>query len=467
MTSALPSPTFRDPAGSLSFQEDHVLRRIDPSARAETLTLLESPFCSAMQQRGDLIAAEVDDSGNTLTLRHPRIPIPTYPWEWPPAQWLTAAELTLDLCDQAIDAGWILKDATPLNILFTGARPIFVDILSFERRDPHSSLWLAYGQYVRTFLLPLVMHQTLDWPLSLSLFRRDGYEPADCYAALGWRQRLSRAALWPITLPTLLDRRKTAPDTPAAPAKKSPAPTHDPEVATRVLKRTLNDLRRRTRRVAPQESSSTWSSYPASLTHYTADESADKRDWVRRTIEHTRPEHLPFSVLDIGANTGEFSLLAADLGAEVVALERDQASADRIFLAARKRSLPITTILADIARPTPAVGWENAESLALLPRLEGQFDLVMMLAVIHHLILMEQIPLPAILALCHRLTRRHLIVEWVPVEDPMYQSLMRGRDALYGSLSEADLLTACAGRFRILDRHALGNGRILFLLEKA
>ena len=71
-----------------------------------------------------------------------------------------------------------------------------------------------------------------------------------------------------------------------------------------------------------------------------------------------------------------------------------------------------------------------------------------MLAVIHHLVLMEQIPLPAILALCHRLTRRHLVIEWVPVEDPMYQSLMRGRDTLYGSLTEADLLAACDGRFR-------------------
>jgi len=171
-------------------------------------------------------------------------------------------------------------------------------------------------------------------------------------------------------------------------------------------------------------------------------------------------------VLDIGANTGEFSALAAQLGVEVVALERDVASADGLFRMARQRNLSIQTICADIARPTPAVGWENAESVALLPRLAGQFDLVLMLAVIHHLLLMEQIPLPAILELCHRLTRHRMIVEWVPVEDPMYQSLMRGRDSLYGSLSETDLLAACAGRFNVLDRQALDNGRILFLLEK-
>jgi hypothetical protein len=90
----------------------------------------------------------------------------------------------------------------------------------------------------------------------------------------------------------------------------------------------------------------------------------------------------------------------------------------------------------------------------------------MMLAVIHHLILMEQIPIRAIIALCHRLTRRHLIVEWVPATDPMYQSLMRGRDNLYGALTEADLLRACSGFFRSIHQETLGNGRILFLFER-
>jgi len=462
MTSALPGATFRDPAGSLSFEGDQVIRRIDASARAAVLDLLDSPFCVSLQQRGDLIGAEVEDSKPHLCLRHPRIPIPTYPWEWTPSQWLAAAELTLNLCEQALADGWILKDATPLNVLFTGTRPIFVDILSFERRDKHSSIWLAYGQYVRTFLLPLLMNRMLSWPLALSLFKRDGYEPADCYAALGWGNRLGRDAFWPITLPTLLDRRKQA----ERQAKKRPARTADPDLTAHVLRRTLNDLRKRTRRALAKSTSSEWSDYTGTLTHYTAEQSRQKLDWVRRAIETSQPAHTPFRVLDIGANTGEFSALAAGMGAEVVALERDMASADRLHRMAQQRSLSIQTIHADIARPTPAVGWENSESVALLPRLQGQFDLVLMLAVIHHIVLMEQIPLPAILALCHRLTRGRLVIEWVPVEDPMFQSLVRGRDALYGSLHEDDLLAACAGRFDVRERQPLENGRILFLFEK-
>jgi len=462
MTHASPRATFRDPAGSLLLQDDRAVRRIAPASRAEVLDLLAAPFCQAMQQRGDLIAAELDDSGPQLILRHPRIPIPTYPWEWTPSQWIAAAELTLNLCQEALSDGWILKDATPLNILFNGPKPVLVDFLSFERRDPRSAIWLAYGQYVRTFLLPLLMDRLQHWPLCLSVFHRDGYEPAECFAALTWPRRLSRAALWPITLPTLLDQRKSA-SAPqdSTPAQKKSRP-HAPEVATHILRRTLNNLRRRTLRAAPRLASSNWSEYPQTLTHYTPEQSRQKLAWVRRALVSAQPKR----VLDIGANTGEFSSLAASLGAEVVALERDQAAADRLFRTARPNNLPIQTIHADLARPTPAAGWLNAESLALLPRLEAQFDLVLMLAVIHHLLLMEQIPLAEILSLCHRFTRRHLIVEWVPVQDPMFQSLLRGRDHLYGSLAVADLFIACTNRFKLIDHQPLTNGRVLLLFDK-
>jgi SAM-dependent methyltransferase len=177
-------------------------------------------------------------------------------------------------------------------------------------------------------------------------------------------------------------------------------------------------------------------------------------------------ELAPDHVLDIGANTGEFSALAAECGADVVALERDAEAAERIAQRTMAQGLAVQTIHADFARPTPAVGWRNSESLSLLARLEGKFEMVMLLAVIHHLILLEQIPLAAIIELCQRLTTRYLLIEWVPATDPMFISLMRGRNDLYGSLSEDDLTHACAGRFHLLRRELVGNGRILMVFEK-
>jgi SAM-dependent methyltransferase len=411
-----------------------------------------------MQERGDLIGAEVDESEETLRLFHPLIPVPTYPWEWTPAQWLAAAELTLKLGEEALAEGWILKDATPQNILFSGHRPVLVDILSFERRDPSSSVWLAYAQYVRTFLLPLVMNKMMGWPLTLTLFRRDGYEPVDLYRTLNWSQRLSSTAFWPITLPTWLEKKRgSGSSTTVGGVRK------DPELALHILSKSLLDLRKRTQSAVRSGSASEWSEYSGALTHYTAEQIARKNAWLAEVLAETKPAR----VLDVGANTGEYSVLSAAHGAEVVALERDEAAADRLFRMSVARRLPIQTIHADLARPTPAVGWENSESSPLLARLEGKFEAVLMLAVIHHLLLLEQIPLREIIALVARLTTRYLVMEWVPAQDPMYISLMRGRNDLYGAINETDLLAACAGRFTVRKRLTLENGRILILFEKS
>jgi SAM-dependent methyltransferase len=458
MKSIFPDPTFRDPAGTLVLEQNRAVRQIHPEARAAVRHFIDSAFYLRLVERGDMIGTTPEESPAGLRLVHPRIPIPTYPWEWTPSQWLAAGELTLKLCDEGLDEGWVLKDATPLNILFLGSRPVLVDVLSFERRDPAAFLWLAYGQYIRTFVLPLLVNRLLHWPLELSLFRRDGFEPADVYAAMGWSQRLSPAALWSVTMPTLLDRRKGAVPIPPS----SPANNSDAALSLHILKRTLASLRKRTRSALPSPSASTWSDYVGKLTHYTPVESAQKQAWISSVLEELRPRN----VLDIGANTGEYSALAVACGAEVVALERDAEAAERIVRMSRTQGLSIQTIHADFARPTPAAGWENGESSPLLSRLEGRFDLVLLLAVIHHLLLLDQIPLPAIVAVFHRLTRRYLVIEWVPATDPMYLSLMRGRHTLYGSLTRDDLLAACNGLFRPLRQQTIDNGRILFLFEK-
>ena len=460
MTSGTLTATFRDPAGSLSLEDDFAVRTIHPAARDQVMEFVTSQFCSKLQERGDMVAITLRNTPAGLQLLHPKVPVPTYPWEWTPSQWLAAAQLTLTLCAEALNEGWVLKDATPLNILFVGSRPVLVDVLSFEPWNPapkdHAShIWMAYGQYIRTFLLPLLMNRMLSWPLELSLFKRDGYEPAELYKVLSWRQRLTRAAFWPVTLPAKLEKA-------GAGAPRQKPQHHRPVVAIHLMKKTLADLRMRTRRAMPEHTGSEWTNYAATLTHYTAQESSQKLEWVRKVLEDLRPER----VLDIGANTGVFSALAAERGARVVALERDAAAAESLYRMSRKSRLSIQTIHADLARPTPAVGWENGETSTLLHRLEAQSDMVLMLAVIHHLILMEQIPIGEILDLVYRLTWRYVVVEWVPVSDPMFQSLMRGRDELYGSLTEEDLLAACVGRFHTLRRQPLENGRVLFLLAK-
>jgi len=447
--------TFRDPAGSVRIAGDRVLREVHPEHAGPALEFLQSETAREWVAQGRLIETRfIPQDNGDLTLEHPRVFFPSYPWEWTPSAWIAAADLTLDLCEELLEQGLILKDATPLNVLFRGARPVFVDVLSVEKRDAASPLWLAYGQFVRTFLLPLAAFRYLGWPLAASMQKRDGYEPADLAPYLSRWQRWREPFRSLVTLPLMLEKSggKSAQDTRVR---------QSPEVALAVLRRNLGALRRHLRRLDPQERKSRWSSYAQSADHYSEEDQKLKRRFVRDALTAARPRQ----VLDLGANSGVYSRIAAECGAEVVAWDTDMQATEQNWREALQQQLNIAPLLANPARPTPAAGWRNAESLALLDRARGRFDCVMMLGLIHHLLLSEQIPLEEITALLRELTASWAIVEWVPAGDPRFVDLLRGREALYAHLDEAAFTRAAATHFNVVLREALPNGRVLFLLQ--
>jgi len=454
-----PLPTFRDPAGSVEIRPDGAYRSIRAPFDAEILAFLALPIATELVEQGRLVASEVVSpaGAETLVLRHPRISFQSFPWEWAPGLWLAAAELTLNLCSDLVQQGWLLKDATPLNVLFQGTQPIFVDVLSIERIEPHQPIWLAYGQFVRTFLLPMLAYSRLGWPLQASLTRRDGYEPEDIYAAFSWPARLRQPAFSAVTLPTLLANNKKMQA--GSLASRS---VKDPDLAKEILLKTLRGLLSQMRKITPAHRSSTWSDYAETATHYSDEDHARKRSFVTNALAAAQPAR----VLDVGCNTGVYSNLAADTGAEVVSIDTDLQAVDRLCANLKGSGKNILPLCVDLAHPTPAAGWENREYGSFLSRCTGHFDTVMMLAVLHHLLLRNQIPMDRIAALCNNLTTQHLILEWVPPTDPKFQELLRGRGAIYTHITEAAFRDAFAEYFTTIDELALVNGRTMLHLQK-
>jgi SAM-dependent methyltransferase len=452
-------PTFRDPAGSVEVRPDGAYRTIRAPFDVDILDFLSSPLAKELVAQGRLVGSEVvsPEGADTLVLRHPRISFQSYPWEWSPALWLAAAELTLELCSDLVQQGWILKDATPLNVLFEGTRPVFVDVLSIERIDPTQPIWLAYGQFVRTFLLPMLAYSRLGWPLQTSLARRDGYEPEEVYSALSWTARLRQPALSAVTLPSLLaSNKKVQAGSVASRAVK------DPDLAKHILLKTLRGLLAQMRKATPPPHSSTWSDYAETATHYSEEDHTRKRSFVTQALAAARPVR----ILDVGCNTGVYSNLGADTGAEVVSIDTDMQAVDRLCTSLKGSGKDILPLCVDLARPTPAAGWENRESASFLGRCAEHFDTVMMLAVLHHLLLRNQVPMDRIAALCSGLTTQHLVLEWVPPSDPKFQELLRGREAIYAHITEAAFREAFAEYFTTLNELTLANGRIMLHLQK-
>lgn len=453
-----PFRTFRDPAGSVEINPEGVYRRIYPPYDHEILGFLDSPLAAEFVAQGRLVASDImapATEAQPLLLRHPRISFSSYPWEWPPALWLAAGELTLNLCSDLVKHGWILKDATPLNVLFRGTQPIFVDLLSIRKAAMDQPIWYAYGQFVRTFLLPMLAYSALGWPLQATILRRDGYEPEEIFSALPWHTKLRQPALSAVTLPLQLAKIGKV-----RTAGLTTRTMDDPEITKQVILKTLASLLRHMREVTPSAQASTWSGYTQTANHYSSDDHAEKRDFVGRALAESKPAR----VLDVGCNTGVYSVLAADAGAEVVAIDSDLPAVDR--LCANPSNRNILPLHVDLSHPTPAAGWENSENLSFLDRCSGHFDTVMMLAVLHHLLLRSQIPLDRIAELCKTITTRNLILEWVPQSDPKFQELLRGRGDIYAHLTESAFRTAFAEHFAILRETTLSNHRILFHFQR-
>jgi ribosomal protein L11 methylase PrmA len=216
------------------------------------------------------------------------------------------------------------------------------------------------------------------------------------------------------------------------------------------------------RRAAPRQRNSTWTGYAETATHYSDDDHSLKRAFVAQALIESKPAR----VLDVGCNSGTYSQLASQAGAEVVAIDTDLDTVDRFAASLQGTDTKILPLRVNLARPTPSAGWENRETASFLSRATGHFDAVMMLAVIHHLLLSSQIPMERIAALCANLTTRHLIVEWVPPTDVKFQELVRGRDAIYGHITESAFREAFMCSFVIIRECRLSNGRVLLHLRK-
>lgn len=370
-----------------------------------------------------------------------------------------AAALTIELATALLELGAGLKDATPYNVLFRGTQPVFVDVLSFEERQSGDPVWLPFAQFGRTFILPLLLYRETGRPTHEAfLAGPDGIEPQQAVAHLTSMRRLKWLSLKYAVLPTLLNPTARARGAQLYEKRQRTAP----EAAGFVLRSLFRSLRNNVRGLTPGAGKSSWSAYSDSQ-HLTDDYVTRKTTLVTAFLERTAPKR----VLDVGANVGFYSKLAARTGASVVAIDSDAASVGTIWRDARAEGLDILPLVVDFSRPTPAAGWRNREQLDFLTRaIHFQFDSILMLAVIHHLCVTERIPLDQVFALCAELTAKALVIEFVSAADPMFKRILRGRDDLHAEWTQT-FFEHCFSRYFVCEeKHELSATRHLYLLNR-
>lgn len=453
--------SYRDPAGFVFRRHGVVYRQVQSSFAAEWDHFLASGLHDRLTRARVLIPHEVaalelaPEPGAHAVIRPEPLELVSYPYEWSFSALKDAALLTLRAQRMAMAEGMTLRDASAFNVQFLRGRPVLIDSLSFERLEPDRP-WAPYRQFCEHFLAPLALMARVD--IRLGRLLRDHLEgiPLDLAAKLLPRRSRFSLGLGPHVHLHARAQRRHADDN-AASTGAGGARMSAKRMATLIesLEQTVEGL-------AWEPTGTAWADY-ADRTSYDDAATQAKAAVVQSALERIGGQR----AWDLGANTGRYSRIAAAAGYRVVALDLDPAAVERGYLAIRAEGGEgIAPLLADLTDPSPPLGWGSTERRGLLERIAADADVILALALIHHLALGANVPLPMIASLFARLAP-HAIVEFVPRQDPMAQRLLAARRDVFSAYSIEGFRRAFDPWFEIVgERPITGTVRTIFELRR-
>ncbi len=456
--------SFRDRQGRVFHHQDKIYRALSADAWAAWRVLAKSGLFTRAVAAGKLVEtreAKLDPAVlQTVTpagierwtgvLEHAKIPFLSYPYEWCFSMLRDGALLQLELLREALAEDLTLKDASAYNIQFVGRRPTFIDIASFEPWQPGEP-WVGYLQFCQLFLFPLLLTAHRDLPFQPWLRGAiDGITPEQANRLFSLRDRLRPGVLADVYLQAKLQAHNAAGDQSVRAELKKTA------FKKEVITANVTRLQRLIGKLRWRRGASEWGGY-ASDNSYDESERRKKADFVERAAAGKRRQ----LAWDLGANTGDYSRIVARHADYVVALDGDHLAVERMYRALSTDGpdniLPLYCNLADLS---PARGWRGRERRALDQR--RQPDLVLALALIHHLVISAHLPLGEVLDWLHGLGAE-LVIEFVAKNDPMVKRLLRNKPDIYRDYELEVFERLLTARWQVLDTlEILGGSRKLY-----
>ena len=452
--------SFRDPAARVRRHDGQILRYLTPAAWRDFERLSATRFYREFTDAGRLVAtteasrAQVPPLSDPwgAVLRHQTIPVVSYPYEWCFSMLQDAALLQIDLLLAALDEGMTLKDATPFNIQWIGTRPVFIDIGSFTAAAPGEP-WAGYRQFCEMFLYPLFLQAYKDVPFHPWL--RGSLEGVEA-GHITRRFMSARDRLRPGVFPHVYLLCQAP-----VPRCEHPPATSERICARRgftaaLITHNVRRMRHLVARLTWRRARSTWSEY-ADGTPY------DQTDRVAQ--EAVCPSGRPIGpprmcdvaqrscVWDLGVSHGAVTYACAD---RVIAVDADHLAIDRLSRALKgEHDSTILPLVGNLTDPSPGLGWRHHARQTLEAR--SRPDLILALALIHHLSIGRNIPLPEVVAWFASF-EADVVIEFVAPQDAMVAQLVRNRDARASGYTQ-DRFEACvAEHFVIAETERLQSG---------
>lgn len=458
------SASWRDPAGCVFTHGGEVFRQVNRSFADDFRLFESSGLHDALVARGLMIPHETvagpvfDASRSWRILRPEQLSLISYPYEWCFGQLRDAALATLDIQRHALEHGLTLRDASAFNIQPHGTRWRLIDSLSFKKYEPGQP-WGAYRQFCQHFLAPLALAAKVD-PALLGLFKNhiDGVDLSLAAKLLPWRTRLSLGLGLHVHAHARSLRKHAS-------AQETPRQTGSGfRLSLKQFGRILDHLESTIRGIRLPGKTSTWSGYYDHMHNYSQESFASKHAIVSDFLRQLAPK----TVWDLGANTGEFSRLAADTGARTVAWDFDHNCVEAAYAWTREAKHDgILPLVLDLTNPSPDLGWAHAERQSLVRRSQrANVDVVLMLGLIHHLAIGANVPLGHVSQFAAQLGRT-LVIEFVSKADSQVRRLLAAREDVFSDYTREHFERAFAQHFEITGSVEIpGTERTLYLLTR-
>jgi len=457
MTDQVLGSSFRDPSGFLYCQDGILYRQVNQAYAPDLDKLSESGLYERLVNLGLLIPHETANVSAPRpelcyrVIRPEPLAFISYPYEWCFSQLKDAALATLEIEKQALECGMSLKDASAYNIQFRDGRPLLIDTLSFETYR-EGEPWVAYRQFCQHFLAPLALMAYVDVRLGqLMRIHIDGVPLDLASALLPLKTHLRFSLQSHIHLHAKSQKRH---------AGEALDRSRLRPVSAFAFRALIDSLESAVRGLEWNPGGTDWADY-YQFTNYEQAAFASKQDIVSSLLDRVSPK----TVWDLGANTGRFSQIASEKGCQTLAFDIDPSAVEACYRRVRDEELSgLLPLLSDLTNPTPSQGWAHDERLSLAGR--GPTDCVMALALIHHLAISNNVPLPMVAQYFGQLGD-HLIIEFVPKGDSQVDKLLSTREDIFTDYTTEGFESAFGAVYEIVDRVPVQDSkRSLYLLEK-
>jgi hypothetical protein len=358
--------------------------------------------------------------------------------------------LTLRIAKESLQFGVMLKDASAFNVQWHKGKMIFIDTLSFEKYD-ETRPWVAYRQFCEHFLGPLLLMHYRKLPLTEMLLAWPDGMPLR--ATAGLLPRRTRFSL-PVYLHIHLHSKYSS--KPTAAAKKSW------QFSKKKMLNLLQSLGQLVNRLRLPDGQSAWSAY--------YDEASQRKDYLEKKksiVSEWLPQFFDVqTAMDLGANDSAFSRLLSAKNIFTIAADADAFCIERLYQSiVHTKDSNLQPLIIDLSHPTPAIGLNNQERAAFTDRAKA--GLVLALAVIHHLAIGKNIPLDKIAFFFAGISRKWLIVEFIPKSDDKIMQMLSSKKDIYDNYSMEVFENVFRRYFDIREKKEIGDsGRTIYLMKK-